>query len=61
MTEKELKASLGLIYSLLSSMKLKSAFDQLKKLIAHSGLGLFFDRIYSLEVTYRYMLKYKVD
>lgn len=60
-TEKELKEYYIQICNLLSSRKLKPAFDLLEHLISGSGLGEFRDEYISLEQNYRFMLKYTVE
>ncbi len=61
MNDNELKLKYDAICQSLVERKLKPAFDQLKNLIADSGLVLYTDEWRNLEQTYHYMLQYTVD
>jgi len=61
MTEKELKEEYGQICNLLSSRKLKPAFDLVEHLISGSSLGEFRDQYETLEQNYKFMLKYTIE
>ncbi len=60
-TENEIKDKYRQICNLLSTRKLKPAFNLLEQLISESGLGEFRDEFVSLEQNYKYMLKYTVE
>jgi tetratricopeptide (TPR) repeat protein len=61
MTESEIKSGYREICRLLSTKKLKHAFNLVRKLAAATGQGEYADQIYDLEQTYTYILKYTVD
>jgi tetratricopeptide (TPR) repeat protein len=61
MTEQELKKRYSEICGNLAARRLKPAFDMLGKLIAETGLGVYYDEYQNLEETYHYMLKYTVE
>ena len=61
MTDQELNIRYAEICNNLADRKLKPAFDQLEKLIAENGLGIFYDEWRDLDQTYHYMLQYTVE
>lgn len=61
MTDQESNKAYADICRNLAERKLKPAFDQLEKIIAGNGLGVFYDEWRELEQTYQYMLKYTVE
>jgi len=61
MTEKELKEKHQQICNLLSTRKLKPAFDLLEQLISETGIGQYREEYSRLEQNYKFMLKYTVE
>lgn len=61
MTDKEFNRIYAGICRNLAARKLKPAFDQLEKVIAGNGLGIFHDEWRELNQTYQYMLQYTVE
>ena len=61
MTEIEIKENYKQICNLLSTRKLKPAFDHLEQIISGFGLGEFRDEYNSLEQNYKFLLKYTVE
>lgn len=61
MTDKELKIEYDDICRNLAERKLKTAFDQIEKMIGENSLLIYRDECQNLEQTYRYMLQYTVE
>ncbi|PTN09571.1 tetratricopeptide repeat protein [Mangrovibacterium marinum] len=61
MDNTDIKRQYRTICDHLAKRRLKSAFDQLEKLILTNALGLFHDQWRELNQTYHYMLQYTVE
>ena len=61
MTDREINNRYREICASLASRKLKTAFDQIEKMISDYGLLVYRDEWQNLEQTYHYMLQYTVE